>query len=285
MAGVFSLLLLGIFMFLTCLAVQIIPLKTNLAPRQLNNALSLSIGMLVGTALAIVVPEGVELLVEGQGDFSWKVPFLFAVGAPILFGFVVMYLLDHHKVIQKRFSPQLSTDKNEISYFQSIILTPLTFSLILHSLVDGFALGVSAQDELLSVHYIFYTMIILHKLPTAFSLSVVLIQQGLKLNLFYVHILVFALTTPLASLLSYPFAKLALSSNTGLAVLLLISSGTFLYSVVHLFLQEPALHEHGPVMANSANYFEVDDGQEFTHLLLTVVGTLIPLFFSLAGVD
>lgn len=285
MAGFFSLVLLGIFMFITCIAVQVIPLKTNLAPCQLNNALSLSVGMLVGTALALVVPEGVELLIEGQGDFAWKVPFLFAVGAPILLGFVVMYLLDHHQIIQKRFFPHTSTDKHDISYIKSIILTPLTFSLILHSLVDGFALGVSSQDELLSVHYIFYTMIILHKLPTAFSLSVVLIQQGLPQNLFYVHILAFALTTPLASLISYPFAKLALASHVGLALLLLFSSGTFLYSVVHLFLQEPALHDHGPVMANSANYFEPDDGLDFVHLLLTVGGTLIPLVFSLAGVD
>lgn len=272
-------------MFLACIVVQILPLKTNLAPRLLNNALSLSIGMLIGTALAIVVPEGVELLVEGQGDFAWKVPFLFAVGAPILFGFVVMYLLDHHKIIKKQFFHHLSTDQNETSYFKSIILTPLTFSLILHSLVDGLALGISSQDELLSVHYVFYTMIILHKLPTAFSLSVVLIQQGLPQNLFYIHVLAFALTTPLASLLSYPFARLALASNVGLALLLLFSSGTFLYSVVHLFLQEPALHDHGPVMANSANYFEPDNGQDFVHLSLTVVGTLVPLLFSLAGVD
>ncbi|WPK23476.1 hypothetical protein PUMCH_000717 [Australozyma saopauloensis] len=280
MAGFLSLVFLGTFMFVACMAVQLFPLKTQLSPKMLQKALALSIGMLVGTAIAVVVPEGVELLVEGKDLLLWRVPVLFVIGCSILMGFMVMYLVDHHQVIKNRFFPELMLSKVNDTSFGSIVQCPLTLSLILHSTTDGFALGVTSVDELLSMHYIFYSMIILHKLPTAFSLSTVLVQKGLSERLCYAHFLAFAAATPIALILAYPLARISLTDHSMLAVLLLFSSGTFLYSVVHLVLDQPPKDDPESI---SVNIPEQND--DFLNLVLTMCGTLVPLLFSLAGVD
>lgn len=289
-------------MFAACIAVQLVPLRMDFSPLLLRKALALSVGMLAGTAIAVVVPEGIELLVEDQDAIAWKVPLLFLIGFPVLLGFLVMYIVDHHDILQEKFSQKGNRAlENAHPYLRSILSTPLTLSLLLHSSVDGFALGVSTLDEHSSVHYIFYLMIILHKLPTALSFCVVLVQQGMAPDLIYAHIVAFSLATPIASLAAYPLAKFALSSNAHLALLLLFSSGTFLYSVVHLFLVDTQTndydelhngqnHENESYNNNNDNdndysVHQLKTEQEFVNLVLTISGMLAPLLFSLAGID
>lgn len=308
MGGFFSLLLLGTLMFVACVAVQLIPLRLSFSPLLLRKALALSVGLLAGTAIAVVVPEGIELLVKDEDAISWRVPLLFVIGFPVLLGFVVMYIVDHHEVIQRRFFTKGGDAiSNAHPYLRSILSTPLTLSLLLHSCVDGFALGVSTLDERSSMRYIFYFMIILHKLPTALSFSVVLVKQGMAPDLIYAHIVAFSFATPIASLAAYPLAKVALSGNAHLALLLLFSSGTFLYSVVHLLLVNPEANDYSELNTDRENGLngqseqnngindsmnndrhtdnELNTTEEFSSLVLTVTGMLVPLIFSLAGID
>ncbi|RKP32984.1 hypothetical protein METBISCDRAFT_25180 [Metschnikowia bicuspidata] len=243
----------------------------------LGKMLALSVGMLVGTAIAVVMPEGVELLPEDPNTVKWKVAFLFVLGFPVLLGFMLMYIVDHYQTIRNHFYPAAGPAAKE-TYLASILSTPITISLILHSCVDGFALGLSSLEDGLSMHYILYLMIILHKLPTAFSLSVVLLEQEMAHHLIYAHTLAFSLATSLASILVYPSAKLLLSYSTHLALLLLFSAGTFLYIVIHLLL-----HEHAPGDYDSIP--SQNNRDDFVRIVLTVAGTLVPLVLSIAGVD
>ncbi|KAL1966086.1 hypothetical protein VTN77DRAFT_4834 [Rasamsonia byssochlamydoides] len=62
MEGLFTLLVLGIVMAVTSFLVGSLPLSFALSPSQLRFISSLGMGVLVGTALIVIIPEGIETL-------------------------------------------------------------------------------------------------------------------------------------------------------------------------------------------------------------------------------
>ncbi|EED15523.1 ZIP metal ion transporter, putative [Talaromyces stipitatus ATCC 10500] len=66
MEGLFTLLVLSIVMAMTSFVVGALPLSFTLSPSQSRFISSLGMGILVGTALVIIIPEGVETLYSSQ---------------------------------------------------------------------------------------------------------------------------------------------------------------------------------------------------------------------------
>ncbi|KAJ5805225.1 ZIP metal ion transporter, partial [Penicillium riverlandense] len=66
MEGLFTLLALGIVMAVTSFVVGSLPLAFTLSPSQLRLISSIGMGVLVGTSLIVIIPEGVETLYNAR---------------------------------------------------------------------------------------------------------------------------------------------------------------------------------------------------------------------------
>lgn len=268
-------------MGLASFAAGLFPLKAEIALGHMNLASALSLGILLGTALAAVIPEGVEMLIDSGYalDPDRALSLSAVIGISLVSGFAVMFLVDHfEELTRNEHSEQHAPD----SLVLSIVHSPLTLGLLLHSFVDGIALGTAFLDDDNSFQILFMVVIIAHKLPTAFSLSVVLHQEGLSPDMITKHLAVFSATTPVSSLLTYLVVLvLKLNSKVAVGVLFLFSAGTFMYSVTHVMFE----------VTNKPSYSLVGDQETHTHgpslsrteLLLSMAGMMIPVLFTLRG--
>ncbi|CAE6456873.1 unnamed protein product [Rhizoctonia solani] len=142
----------------------------------------------------------------------------------------------------------------------------ITLGLIIHSMADGLALGASARSGQNALEAIVFLAIIVHKAPTALALCTALMPH-LPRQSIRRHITAFALTSPLAALMTYFLVEFlgehdSLAKWTGIA--LLFSGGTFLY--VATVLQ--------PISAHGHHEGELKPG---VRVLFTVLGMFFPL--------
>lgn len=277
MPDLLVLFLLAVFMAATLYAAGYLPWKFGLPLHQLDLVIVASMGILVGTVLVLVIPEGAETIFEGRGAGPHLLLTLTIAGVSLLVGFMLMFLVDQYTVTKDSGPSEYSDNSSLRARFESTLHSTLTIGLMLHSCVDGIALGLSFFHES-SFHMFLYFMIIIHKLPTAFSLAVVLHTEGFAHNVVNFHLLLFALSTPTSSLLTYGIiSAFHMDSPLVLGILLLFSAGTFLYSVIHVMME---------VLERKNKLFEAKpQGQAFTstELILTVGGMLLPIAFSVAG--
>lgn len=268
-----SLLILATIMGIASYGAGLLPLKTSIAKHHMKLVSALSVGILIGTALAVVIPEGVETVFESTKNSPLSV-----TGASLLSGFIAMFLVDHYASIAAIFNVESSVQTEGDSVqekFKSILQSTLTLGLILHSFVDGIALGTSFFHGDDSFPVIFFVMIIVHKLPTAFSLAVVLVQEGFTQEVINFHLIVFSLATPLASFMAFlVISFLGLDSPFAVGILLLFSAGTFLYSVMHVMMEilDKGDDQQGGSLSPPA-------------LLLSVIGMILPIILTLSGGD
>lgn len=115
-------------------------------------------------------------------------------------------------------------------------MTP-TVGLVVHAAADGIALGASARHPHLS--FVIFFAIMIHKAPSAFALTTVLMNEGFMRARIRRHLFVFSMAAPVGAILTY--AALLFSGNpddqnmawwTGM--LLIFSGGTFLYVAMHV---------------------------------------------------
>ena len=120
---------------------------------------------------------------------------------------------------------------------------PLSLGLIIHGLVDGYALGVSASNaHSLNLSFIVFLAIIVHKgmvlhfcwvsdllniyetAPTALALTTALLANSLSVTECKKHLMYFSLATPVSSVLSYAlYAWYSENRNTWIGSALLFS--------------------------------------------------------------
>ncbi|KAG2186766.1 hypothetical protein INT44_002992 [Umbelopsis vinacea] len=115
-------------------------------------------------------------------------------------------------------------------------MTP-TVGLVVHAAADGIALGASARHPHLS--FVIFFAIMIHKAPSAFALTTVLMNEGFMRARIRRHLFVFSMAAPVGAILTY--AALLFSGSpddqnmawwTGM--LLIFSGGTFLYVAMHV---------------------------------------------------
>lgn len=201
----------------------LVPLRMEILETHMKYVTALSLGILAGTALAIVVPEGLETLFESAVHAGNTAQ---VTGLLLLGGFAFMSLLEN------RWVPQ--AEESFFGRVKSIFGSTLSFSLVVHSAVDGVALAASFFNDDNVFQVFFFVMIIVHKLPTAFSLAVVL-KKEMAADTAVVHLLCFAVASPVLALVAYLVIFLFnWHSSVVVGVLLLVSAGTFLYAVLHV---------------------------------------------------
>ncbi|XP_045678538.1 zinc transporter ZIP9 isoform X1 [Phyllostomus hastatus] len=297
-----SISLLSLSMLVGCYVAGIIPLAVNFSEERLKLVTVLGAGLLCGTALAVIVPEGVHALYEDilegkhhQGsetqnviasDKAAEVPVAHehehshdhtqlhaCIGVSLVLGFVFMLLVD-----QIGSSHVHSTDDPEAARSSNSKITT-TLGLVVHAAADGVALGAAASTSQTSVQLIVFVAIMLHKAPAAFGLVSFLMHAGLERNRIRKHLLVFALAAPVMSMVTFlglsKSSKEALSEVNATGVAMLFSAGTFLYvATVHVLPEVGGMgHSHKPDPTGGRGLSRLE-------VAALVLGCLIPLILS-----
>ncbi|XP_073721016.1 zinc transporter ZIP9-like [Misgurnus anguillicaudatus] len=300
-----SISLLSLAMLVGCYVAGTIPLAVNFSEEKLKLVTVLGAGLLCGTALAVIIPEGVhalyeEMLEEGHHHGHVKVEAEVSeakvaegvvgpgvehghgheqlhayIGVSLVLGFVFMLLVD-----QIGSSHMHSTEDPEAARAATSKLTT-TLGLVVHAAADGVALGAAASTSQTSVQLIVFVAIMLHKAPAAFGLVSFLMHAGLERNRIRKHLLVFALAAPVMAMLTYvglsQSSKEALSDVNATGVAMLFSAGTFLYvATVHVLPEVGGMggHSHSPGGGGGKGLSKVEVGA-------LVLGCLIPLVLSI----
>ncbi|XP_032200489.1 zinc transporter ZIP9 isoform X2 [Mustela erminea] len=297
-----SISLLSLAMLVGCYVAGIVPLAVNFSEERLKLVTVLGAGLLCGTALAVIVPEGVHALYEDilagkhhqvsetqnviASDKAAEIPVAHEhehnhdhtqlhayIGVSLVLGFVFMLLVD-----QIGSSHVHSTDDPETARPSNSKITT-TLGLVVHAAADGVALGAAASTSQTSVQLIVFVAIMLHKAPAAFGLVSFLMHAGLERNRIRKHLLVFALAAPVMSMVTYlglsKSSKEALSEVNATGVAMLFSAGTFLYvATVHVLPEVGGMghsHKSDPTGGRGLSRLEV---------AALVLGCLIPLLLS-----
>uniref|UniRef100_A0A8C5RHW9 Zinc transporter ZIP9 n=1 Tax=Laticauda laticaudata TaxID=8630 RepID=A0A8C5RHW9_LATLA len=297
-----SISLLSLAMLIGCYVAGIIPLAVNFSEERLKLVTVLGAGLLCGTALAVIVPEGVHALYEDLLEAKHQpvsesqkviesekadVPDVHDhnhnhdhsrlhayIGVSLVLGFVFMLLVDQigNSHVHTADDPEAARSGN------SKITT--TLGLVVHAAADGVALGAAASTSQTSVQLIVFVAIMLHKAPAAFGLVSFLMHAGLERNRIRKHLLVFALAAPVLSMVTYlglsKSSKQALSEVNATGVAMLFSAGTFLYvATVHVLPEVGGMgHSHKPESAGGKGLSRLE-------VAALVLGCLIPLILSI----
>lgn len=264
-----------------------IPLFINLSEGKLKKVTVFGSGLLVGTALAVIIPEGVRSLTSTahskEGNNSAAVnhkhgdPFS-AIGFSLVLGFVFMLLVE-----------QVSQSRNE-SVSPAERNVTATVGLVVHAAADGVALGAAATTSHTDVEIIVFLAIMLHKAPAAFGLVTFLLHEGIERQRIRKHLLIFSLAAPLLALVTYfgigQEQKEQFSSVNGTGIAMLFSAGTFLYvATVHVLAELTQKgHDHGYARVQNAEagvkIVQNQKSLQNSELFILVVGCLTPLILT-----
>lgn len=258
----------------------------------------LGAGLLVGTALIVIIPEGVRSLYANgksehasdsateQSHHHEAEDFSKTIGLSLVLGFVFMMLVDQ---ISSRSShnPDGKDGKRN---------STATIGLVVHAAADGVALGAAAKTSHQDVEMIVFLAIMLHKAPAAFGLVSFLLHEGIDRQRIRRHLGIFSMSAPLLTLITYfgigQEQKETLNSVNATAVAMLFSAGTFLYvATVHVLpelTQQQPSHFHAT--SSGAHYSHLEQGAGSTkpsfgltnvELVTLISGALLPLLLTI----
>ncbi|WP_022949075.1 ZIP family metal transporter [Methylohalobius crimeensis] len=212
-------------------------MAAGLAPRYLpagkpglwSATTAIAAGLLLASAMVIVIPEGFEVLflvhppqTIPHADSFLGLPKVLASGLAILAGFLLMLGLESGGM-----GHEFSQANNSEANGQNPI-NMLALGLGLHALTDGLALGASVATGLLAITLPILAAIMVHKIPIAFGLGTFLWQNGKREEHDSLRLLIwFSLATPAGLLITFLFLRHLPHEWIGL--ILLFSGGTFFY--------------------------------------------------------
>ncbi|XP_053694417.1 zinc transporter ZIP9 [Sabethes cyaneus] len=292
------LILLVIVMLVGSYIAGSIPLIVTLSEEKLKNVSIFGAGLLVGTALTVIIPEGIRSLYDESNlevkSIDTSLPpghkhssdeHSSTIGLSLVLGFVFMMLVD-----------QVSSRRKEGTNERNLTAT---IGLVVHAAADGVALGAAATTSHSDVEIIVFLAIMLHKAPAAFGLVSFLLHEGIERQRIRKHLLIFSLSAPLLTMLTYfgigREQKETLESLNATGIAMLFSAGTFLYvATVHVLpeLTHNAGHSHHgghhdynmlELQTSSADTRIVRGGSGLknTELVLLILGALMPLFLTM----
>ncbi|GAB6068407.1 hypothetical protein JCM13664_17270 [Methylothermus subterraneus] len=191
-------------------------LLAGLLPRLLAPSKSLTkllpaiaAGLLLASALAVVLPEGFELVLHSPDD-PFKLPLELAGGLAVLAGFLFMLGLETGGMDHEQ--PRLH---------------PLALGLGIHEFTDGLALGASLATGSLALTLPILAAVLAHRIPVAFGLGAFLWRRPQEVPHPLRTLIGFSLATPLGLLTT--FLLLEGLAPAWIGLWLLFSGGTFLY--------------------------------------------------------
>jgi hypothetical protein len=175
MEETFMLISLILVMLIGSFLAGSIPLFFSFSEDKLKRITVFGAGLLVGTALAVIIPEGVRSLLHenvskdtpNQTEPHQDKDVLSVIGISLVLGFIFMLMVD-----------QISQSRNEnVSPSERNITA--TIGLVVHAAADGVALGAAATTSHADVEIIVFLAIMLHKAPAAFGLVTFLLHEGI----------------------------------------------------------------------------------------------------------
>ncbi|KAG7194270.1 uncharacterized protein KQ657_004997 [Scheffersomyces spartinae] len=310
--GALELIILTAVMAGVTYGAGVIPLNWKVMELKLNYLSTFSMGMLMGTSVLLVIPEGVKSLYDAIADDSRDVAGSI-IGFSLFLGFVLLYILDNFVTfanalgasqLSESWKPVIDVDigsevnsqqqqqyqqqpKNKLLTIAKLVFQEsLTVGLLVHAGVDGISLGSTFASTTSSFKMVFFVALIIHKIPASFSLTTILARLGMPHNIIKIHLLLFALSTPFSGILSYLIIQIfRLTSGPYIGVLLLFSGGTFLYVVIHVIIEVSAPKEVAPP---SSSHSEETLQQYHTHktslsgpeFICSLIGMLVPILLS-----
>lgn len=241
-----SLLLLSVAIFVITLLVGAAPrlLSARLSGQRLQDLTGLAAGLLLASALLIVIPEGFHASAAGSetnGDHAVELdehadghaddvfsddPVV--LGAAILAGFALMLILEGlgigHDVHEEHHDHEEGHGHGHVHH--PTRLSVLSVGLSVHALADGLAIGAAAVAGEAAFTFLVALAVVLHRIPAAFSLGVFALHETARRNA-VAWVGAFAAATPIATLLA--FSLLDGATDRLVALSLLFSAGTFVY--------------------------------------------------------
>lgn len=296
------LILLVIVMLVGSYLAGNIPLVVSLSEEKLKNVSIFGAGLLVGTALTVIIPEGIRSLydesnLEAKTLGTSSAPdhkhsadeHSSTIGLSLVLGFVFMMLVD-----------QVSSRRREGASERNLTAT---IGLVVHAAADGVALGAAATTSHSDVEIIVFLAIMLHKAPAAFGLVSFLLHEGIERQRIRKHLLIFSCSAPLLTMLTYfgigNEQKETLESLNATGIAMLFSAGTFLYVATVHVLPELTHNSHGHGGHRTAGHTDYNlletaasgkvavvhgaggNGLKNTELGLLILGALMPLFLTM----
>lgn len=194
-SGAVAVSALSFVMFLASFGAGSVPLLMSLGGQQrqqrMNMVGSLAIGLLVGTGLGVVLPEGIETLYsatepepvstapQSTADHHSERSHHLAIALTLVAGYLVMHLLTFlpplflHNHVESPIplaslpsTPRLERPTSSGTTYISDSATGLsntTIGLSIHALADGIALGSSAVADNIALEGLVFFAIMLHK--------------------------------------------------------------------------------------------------------------------------
>lgn len=192
---------MGVFssLFLLCCILAIgsacfasIPFLFRCNKKAMSIMTSVGVGLLLGTALIVILPEGIHMLLEAQphGNSNEvhkeeaEVNFHYYLGVAATLGYCLIFVLSsffHEEHEEKELEHGIKEADNSLS---SVI------GLLIHSFVDGIALGASALSKDQSTSQVVFFALLMHKAPASFGLGSFL-KESQKSSIFCIYFLNF----------------------------------------------------------------------------------------------
>jgi len=290
MEGFFGVVVLSVVMLLGSYLAGSIPLFITMSEEKLQLVSVMGAGLLLGTALSVIIPEGMQTLnmaysQTGDHEHDHKAegteaahehgdnPVPHIIGVSLVLGFIFMLIID-------QVATAMSASRDVEGARRGSVSWTATLGLVVHAAADGVALGAAATTNQTDVEIIVFLAIMLHKAPASFGLVTYLLHEGLERSRIRKHLLVFALAAPTLAIMTYLLLTLHGQGNldtlsaTGTAML--VSAGTFLYVATVHVLPEVTNVGHGHAHGEGGK-----GGFSKSELFMLVLGAILPLFLTM----
>lgn len=211
----FSPLLLALSIVVIGFAAGVIPFFVRWTHETAHRWLAFGAGTILGAAFLHMIPEGYEL--SGASSL-WAV----------LLGFLVLFGVE-----QLSFKHPHREEQGE--FYELGFLTFLGFTI--HDLVDGLALG--SGHEVPNLTPAIFLALALHKVPTIFSLSLLMVHGGYRRRTILGFLLIVLAAIPIGTLLSdWLIGLMPGHEQRTIGRLIFFSAGTFIYISAYELLPE-----------------------------------------------
>lgn len=266
------LFMLSFAMLIGCYIFGSIPLSLSFSERNMRSVSIGGAGLIVGTALSVIIPEGVHSMYDSavphkhhDHDHTHHKRSLQQTHAKLVIESSHSHSEGAWENLHSRIFPEVELHSMigialSFGFIFMLLVDQLfggshshshgagggnnksataTLGLLVHAAADGVALGAAATTTRTDIEMIVFLAIMLHKAPAAFGLSSFLLHEGYDRTRIRRHLLAFSLAAPLFSLLTYyglsASGKEVFASYNGTGLAMLFSAGTFLYvATVHI---------------------------------------------------
>jgi zinc transporter ZupT len=227
MEPIVLLLIFSALIILVSLVGGSLPLIWKWSSSQLHMMTALSAGVFIGATFLILMPEAVESMVAEEALLL------------VMVGFVTILFFEI--VLEHRHQEECGEHEHTSDHQHVLTSTTAFVGLSIHSVMDGFALGVAVVlgEE---IGTIVFLAILAHKAIDVFSLTTTFRLAEIERRTAIKFMVLFSLITPVAAAIAFPFIDWLQEIEVG--VPLALAAGTFMYVGIYDLLPEAFHEEH-----------------------------------------